>query len=230
MKVVDIMARRVVAVSPDATIRDAIRLMLAHRISGLPVIDDNHRLVGVVSEGDFLRRAETATESKRSRWFDAFFGPGESAAAFVHSHGTHVRDVMTRTPVTIAESAPLEEAVHLMESRNIKRLPVVRRGTVVGIITRANLMRALASMHRGARDMSQRDGAIRERILADLARQSWSSGASVDVLVRKGVADIWGSIGDIAQREAIKVLVEGTPGVKRVYDHLTFDGELASVT
>jgi CBS domain-containing protein len=230
MKVMDIMTRRVIAASPEATIRDAIQLMLTHRISGLPVIDGNRNLVGVVSEGDFLRRAETATERKRSRWFDAFFGPGGSAEAFVHSHGTHVKDVMTQKPVTIVETAPLEQAVHLMESRNIKRLPVVRRGKVVGMITRANLMRALASVHRGARDLARRDGAIRKRILADLAQQSWSSGASVDVLVRKGVADIWGSIGDPAQREAIKVLVESTPGVKQSYDHLIIDAEPASVT
>ena len=230
MKVMDVMTRRVIAVAPEATIRDAVRLMLTHHISGLPVIEAKRKLVGVVSEGDFLRRSETVTERRHSRWFDAFFGPGESAEAFVHAHGTHVRDVMTRKPVTIAETAPLEEAVHLMESRNIKRLPVMRRGRVVGIVTRANLMRALASLHRGAPNVAKKDETIRERILAEFARQNWSAGASIDLTVRKGVADIWGHIVDIAQRDAIKILVESTPGVKRAYDHLEFHGEPVTVT
>jgi len=230
MKVLDVMTRRVIAIAPEATIRDAVRLMLTHHISGLPVIDAKGELVGVVSEGDFLRRSETATERRHSRWFDAFFGPAESAEAFVHAHGTHVRDVMTRKPVTIAETAPLEDAVHLMETHNIKRLPVVRRDKVVGILTRANLMRALASVHRGAGAVAKQDEAIREGILADVARQSWAAGATIDVIVRNGIADIWGCIVDAAQRDAVKVLVESTPGVKRAYDHLACREEPAAVT
>lgn len=228
MKVSDVMTRRVVSVTPEATIRHAIRLMLDYHISGLPVIDDKAKLVGIVSEGDFLRRSEIGTERKRSRWLGALLGPGEPANDYVHSHGLKVKEVMTRKPITVQEDTPLDQVVHLMESRSVKRLPVVRGEQVVGVVSRANLMRALASMYRAAPKSSKNDAAIRGQILSDIAKQDWSVGVDVDVVVRNGIADIWGSIAELAQREALKVLVEKTPGVKQVEDHLTY--ELVSVS
>jgi CBS domain-containing protein len=130
--------------SPETSVFVAIRLMLKHHISGLPVIDNQARLVGILSEGDFLRRAEIETERKRSLWLDALLGPADGAAAYAHSHGLAVKDVMTPDPVTITEDTALDEVVRLMENRNVKRLPVLRDGKVVGIVTRANLMRARA--------------------------------------------------------------------------------------
>ena len=164
MKVSDVMTRRVVSVTPEATIRHAIRLMLDNHISGLPVIDDKAKLVGIVSEGDFLRRSEIGTERKRSRWLGALLGPGEPANDYVHSHGLKVKEVMTRKPITVQEDAPLDQVVHLMESRSVKRLPVVRGEKVVGVVSRANLMRALASMYRAAPKSSKNDAAIRGQI------------------------------------------------------------------
>ena len=139
-----------------------------------------------------------------------------------------VSDVMTRKPITVQENTPLDQVVHLMESRSVKRLPVVRGEKVVGVVSRANLMRALASMYRSAPKSSKNDAAIRDQILSDIAKQDWSVGVDVDVVVRDGIADIWGSIADLAQRDALKVLVERTPGVKQVEDHLTC--ELISVS
>jgi CBS domain-containing protein len=228
MKVSDVMTRRVVSVTPEATIRHAIRLMLDNHISGLPVIDDRAKLVGIVSEGDFLRRSEIGTERRRSRWLGALLGPGEPANDYVHSHGLKVKEVMTRKPITVQEDTPLDEVVHLMESRSVKRLPVIRGEKVVGVVSRANLMRALASMYRAAPKSSKNDAAIRGQILSDIAKQDWSVGIDVDVVVRNGIADIWGSIAELAQRDALKVLVEKTPGVKHVEDHLTY--ELVSVS
>ena len=144
MKVSDVMTRRVVSVAPEATIRHAIRLMLDNHISGLPVIDDKGKLVGIVSEGDFLRRSEIGTERKRSHWLDAFLGPGAPANDYVHSHGFKVKEVMTRKPITVQEDTPLDQVVHLMESLRVKRLPVVRGEKVVGVVSRVSLMRALA--------------------------------------------------------------------------------------
>jgi CBS domain-containing protein len=230
MRVSDVMTKRVISITPEATILEAIKIMLKNHISGMPVIDGKGQLVGIVTEGDFLHRSETGTERSRSRWLDALFGPSEAAKDFVHSHGLKVKQVMSRNPVTVRENTPLDEVVHLMENRNIRRLPVMRSGKVVGIVSRANLMHGLVSVHRGAPASAKTDAAIRDRILAKIDKQDWAYTATVDVVVRNGIADLWGTITDLAQREALKVLVENTPGVTRVEDHLRWSGEVMSVT
>jgi len=229
MKVSDVMTRRVISVSPEADIRDAVELMLKNRISGLPAIDDKGNLVGIVSEADFLRRAETGTEHRQSPWYVAFFGPGESASEFVGAHGLKVHDVMTREPITVTEGAPLHKAVDLMERHRVKRLPVVRGGKVIGIITRANLLRALAGIHRAAAHPPRSDADIRKRIVSAISKQTWSAGALVEVIVHNGAVDLWGTVSDIAQRNALKVLVLATPGVKRVEDHLSWTGSMPAI-
>jgi CBS domain-containing protein len=230
MNVSNVMTRRVISVSPDMTILTAIRLMLKHHISGLPVIDGKDKLVGIVTESDFLHRSETGTERRRSRWLDAFFGPADAANDYVRSHGLKVENVMNFKPVTVTEKASLEEVVHLMETRKVKRLPVVRRGKLVGIVSRADLLLALASIHRSAQPSSGDDTAIRDRITAAIAEQDWAAGTSVEVTVRNGVVFLWGTISDVAQCRAIEVLVEATPGVKKVQDHLLWEGEPVSPT
>ena len=222
MKVADVMTRRVAFVAPDTSIRDALMLMLKNKFSGLPVIETGGRLVGIVTEGDFLRRGETGTEKTSSPWYDAFFGTNESAGAYIRAHGLKVRDVMTREPVTVTEDTPLREAVDLMERRRIKRLPVLRGAKVVGIVSRADLLRALANLLRTAPRQSKSDEAIRTRILTELEKQTWSAGTVVEVLVRKGIVDVWGTVDEARQRDAIKVLVESTPGVRRVEDHMSW--------
>jgi len=194
--------------------------MLKHHISGLPVIDNHGKLVGILSEGDLLRRGEIETERKRSVWLDALFGPADGAADYVHSHGLTVK-VMTPDPITVTENTTLDEVVRLMENRKVKRLPVLRDGKVIGIVSRANLMRALLSIHRTTPQSSDDDAAIREHVLAEVRRHDWTSGAAVDVVVQSGMVDLWGTVGDLAQREALKVLAENVPGVVRVEDHLT---------
>ena len=225
MKVSDVMTRRVISVSSETSVFVAIRLMLKHHISGLPVIDNHAKLVGILSEGDFLRRGEIETERKRSVWLDALFGPGDGAADYVHSHGLAVKDVMTRDPITVTENTRLDEVVRLMENRKVKRLPVLRDGKAIGIVSRANLMRALLSIHRTAPQPSDDDAAIREHVLAEAGRHAWSSGAAIDVVVHGGRVDLWGTVGDVAQREALKVLAENVPGVVKVEDHLTLRGQ-----
>ena len=220
MKVADVMTRSVVSVASDASIRDALVLMLKNKFSGLPVVDAGGHLVGIVTEGDFLRRSETGTEKTRSPWYDAFFGADEAASAYVRAHGLKVHDVMTHEPVTVTEDTPLREAVDLMERRHIKRLPVLRGAKVTGIVSRANLLRALVSLLRAAPRPAKSDNAIRARILSELKKRTWSAGVVVDVVVRKGVVDVWGMFDEGPQRDAIKVLVESTPGVKRLEDHL----------
>jgi CBS domain-containing protein len=222
MKTRDVMTTPIVSVSPDADLVDAARLMLHNRISGLPVLNARHQLVGLLSEADLLRRPETGTAREQSPWFDALFGPAKSAREYVRTHGLKVRDVMARRPITIDCDAPLDKVVHLMESHGVKRFPVTRRGRVVGIVTRADLLRAFVSIHRHAPRASKSDGEVRRRIVEDIAAQSWAAGAAVEVIVRKGTVDLWGTITDVSQREALMTLARSVRGVKRVYDHLTW--------
>jgi CBS domain-containing protein len=222
MKVHDIMSPRVISVAPDASILEAIRLMLQNHISGLPVIDPSGALVGVVTEGDFLRRSETGTERKRPRWLEFLVGPSRLADEYVHTHARIVKDVMTPEPVTVSADAGLDEAVQIMESRRIKRLPVVRGGRVVGIVSRANLLHALVSLATAAPPPARTDVAIREAVLAEFEKLTWAPAALVDPVVRDGVVELWGTITEEAQREALKVCAQNMPGVKSVVSHLTW--------
>jgi CBS domain-containing protein len=222
MKASDVMTRRIVSVTPEATVLEAVRLMLQNHISGLPVIDATGNLIGVVTEGDFLRRAETGTQRKRSRWLDLFVGPRTLAEDYIHAHGRKVAEVMTPDPVTISEDTPLEEVVRAMERHRIKRLPVVRGKNVVGIVSRANLMHALASLGRAAPAASNSDTAIRNQILKELDKQVWAPVALIDVVVRDGVVELWGTITEEKQGDGLRVVAENIPGVKKVVNHLTW--------
>jgi CBS domain-containing protein len=222
MKVRDIMSPRVISVAPDAGILEAVRLMLQNHISGLPVIDASGVLVGVVTEGDFLRRGETGTERKRSRWLEFLLGPSRLADEYVRTHSRTVKDVMTPEAVTIDEDAGLDKAVEIMESRRVKRLPVVRGGQVVGIVSRANLLHALVSLAAAAPPAATSDVAIREALLAQFEKLTWAPATLVDPVVKDGGVELWGTITEEAQREALKVCARNIPGVKSVVSHLTW--------
>ncbi|MFN3655844.1 MAG: CBS domain-containing protein [Pseudolabrys sp.] len=222
MQAKDIMMRDVVSIGPDATVLQAARLMLKHQISGLPVIDAAGKLVGVLSEGDFLRRRETHTERRRSRWIEFLMGPGKIAEEYTHTHGSKVSEVMTGTVYTVGEHAALEDIVELMERHRIKRVPVVRGDKVVGIVTRSNLMHAMVSLARGVPGAAKDDAAIRERLLAEMQKEQWAPAAMVNVVVHGGVVELWGAVLDDRQRAALKVAAENIPGVKAVKDHLVW--------
>jgi CBS domain-containing protein len=222
MKVKDAMTSPVISIEPDAPIWQAVWIMLQRHISGLPVVDQKGHVVGIVTEGDFLRRAETGTQRRRPRWLEYLIGPGRIADEYTRSHGRKVSEIMTSDPVTVTEETSLEEVVRLMEKRQIKRLPVVREQQVVGIVSRANLMHALAGVSREIRPTSASDQAIRDRILVELASQTWAPVALVDVIVRDGIVELWGTITDERERKAIVVAAENAPGVKAVNDHLAW--------
>jgi CBS domain-containing protein len=222
MKAEVVMTRNVISIDPDATVLQAARLMLQHHISGLPVIDKDGNLVGVLSEGDFLRRRETKTERRRSRWLEFLMGPGRIAAEYSHSHGNKVAEVMTTDVQTVEQDTALEDIVELMERRRIKRVPVVCGGQVVGIITRSNLMHAMVSLARVAQPAAKDDATIRERLLAEMQKELWAPAAMTNVVVRDGVVELWGVIVDERQRQALKVAAENIPGVKAVMDHMVW--------
>jgi CBS domain-containing protein len=222
MQAQDVMTQYVISIGPDDTIARAIRLLLQERISGLPVIDPSGRLVGMVTEGDLLRRAETGTERQRPRWLEFFAGLGRVADEYVHAHGRRISEIMTTDPVTVTEETPLEKVVTLMERRRVKRLPVVRGDKVVGIISRANLLHALASVAGETKPASVDDQGIRTRLLAELAKERWAPTAMIDVTVRGGVVELWGTVTNERQRQALIVAAENIPGVKQVNDHLAW--------
>lgn len=218
----DIMTQNTVTVDPDDSIMHAIHLMLKRRISGLPVVDNTGALVGVLTEGDLLRRAELGTQKRRPRWIEFLIGPGRLASEYVSACGRKVREVMTTPVHSVTEDTPLIDVVKIMESRQVKRLPVIRDNRMVGILSRANLLRALISIARDAKPADVTDAAIRQHLLAELGKQSWAPVASIDVTVRNGVAHLWGTLMEERQRQGIRVVAENTPGVKRVEDHLVW--------
>jgi CBS domain-containing protein len=229
MKVQDIMTRKVLSVEVNTPVLQAVRSMLQNRISGLPVVNAEGNLVGIVTEGDFLRRAETATERRRSRWLEFFVGPGRLADEYVHTHARNVADVMTPEPYTVTEDTPLEEVVQLMETHRVKRLPVVRGKLLVGIVSRANLLHALASLAPAAPATAATDQTIRTKFLAEIERQKWAPAALINVTVQNGVVELWGTITDERERQALIVAAQNVPGVKNVRDHLAWIEPMSGV-
>ena len=219
MNVADVMTRGVISIAPDDLMRKAAQLMLQYDVSGFPVLDRGE-LVGIITEGDFLRRGEIGTERHRTRWIEILAGPERLAEEYAHAHGRKVGEVMTREVVTVAEDASLEEAVRLMERYHIKRLPVVKSDTMVGILSRGNLVRAFIMGSPKTVTVPVGDAAIREQLTEALTRQPWAPHGSVDVVVENGVVGLLGVILDERQRDALRIAAENIPGVKEVHDHL----------
>jgi CBS domain-containing protein len=220
MQVSDVMTRHVISIGADESILKAARIMLQNDISGLPVVDTAGRLIGMLTEGDFLRRTELGTQRRRPKWLEFLVGPGRLADEFVHASGRKVEEVMTDAPYTVLEDDSLEKAVELMEQHRIKRLPVLRNGEMVGIVSRSNLMHALIALERNVPASAGDDRAIGEAIISALKQQGWPLG--VEVVVKNGVAELWGTIMDQRERSACVVAAENVPGVKQVHDHLVW--------
>lgn len=228
----DIMTAPVKTIGPDATIAEAIALLLSMRVSGLPVTDDAGRLVGIVSEGDFLHRTELGTARRRPRWIEFLLGPGEIAESYVFSHGRKVHDVMTRDVASVGETAALTEIVEVMEKHKVKRLPVVSGDRLIGIITRSDLLRALSAAvsEEDAEQPAGSDQAILDALTAELNRQGFVSPKCLDIVVDKGVVTLNGEIFDDRQRQALIVASENVPGVARVIDRLVWIEPFSGVT
>lgn len=220
MRAHQIMTRKVITVKPDTAIVDAANIMLQHHISGLPVVSEAGRLIGVVSEGDFIRRSEIGTQRPRIRWLDFLMGAGKSALDFVHEEGRKVGEIMTRDGLcTATENISLEELVRLMERNNVKRVPVVQGEALVGIVTRSDLLRAVASYARDVPDPTADDDHIRSRVIASIERNEWQP-MQLGVTVRDGIVHLCGMITDERFRQATIVAAENVAGVRLVHDHL----------
>lgn len=221
MLIQDIMTRAPITVKSSSSIADAARLLLDNHISGLPVVDDNGAIVGIVSEGDFLRRGELDTERRRSAFLEFFVSPGRLADEYVRAYGRLIGEVMTSPVKTISPQALVSEAVETMERDGINRLPVVDGEKLVGIVTRSDLLRALANILAN-KAKPHSDAEIEALIITELGKRSWSQNGFIRVDVKDGIAELSGSIFDERERLAAKVLAENVPGVKAVKDCLTW--------
>jgi CBS domain-containing protein len=214
----DVMTSSIVSVTPETTVSEIAKLLIDRGISGVPVLEADGSLAGVVSEGDLIRRAEIGTEGRRSWWLDLLTGESEKARDYVKSHGRHARDIMTKDVVTVAETTPLSDIATLLEERRIKRVPVVRDGKVVGIVSRSNLLQGLAFALPGPAASDATD--VRGRVIAELDGLSWLHPTQLNVIVSDGVVEIWGYVDSGEQKQALTVAIENVEGVTEIRDHV----------
>jgi CBS domain-containing protein len=220
MKARDVMVSPVITTKPSASVKEVAHILLTHRISGVPVVDDAGKLVGIVSEGDLMRRADLGTERHRSWWLAALFAEEEALAAeYVKQHSKKVSDVMTKHIVAATPDTPLNEIAGLLERHSIKRVPIVENDALVGIVSRANIIQALAG-DRKALDVPVPDAKLRDKIMAHLKAQPWAHTSLLNVTVNDGIVDLWGITRSEAEKQALRVAAETMPGVRAVNDNV----------
>jgi CBS-domain-containing membrane protein len=214
----DVMTTDVVTVDPDKPVRDIAELLYTRRISGVPVVDSDGSVIGIVSEGDLIGHAAIVGEHHRSWWLSLFADESVTARDYAKAHGRTARDVMTTNVITVEETKTLREIVETLHRHRINRVPVVRDGKLVGIVTRGDLLKALATPEREP-PKSVDDRAIHEQLMRELRSQPWAH--VLDVRVEDGVVHLYGTFQSDDERRALRIAAENVPGVKRVEDHLT---------
>jgi CBS domain-containing protein len=221
MKASDIMTAPVVTVEPDTSVRDIAELLFERRISAVPVLEEG-RLVGLVSEADLLHRREIGTDHvpRSGSWWLRLFSADRTPEEYVKSHARRAREIMTRDVTTVAPDTPVAQIATLLETRGIKRVPVMHGGRLVGIVSRSNLVQALAVKPVPEAARPQADDAIRASLLAELEHQPWwRRQVAANVVVTDGVVHYWGTLDSEDQRDAARIAAENIPGVRRVEDH-----------
>jgi CBS domain-containing protein len=219
MRARDVMVSPVVTVRSSATVQEVAKTLLERKISAVPVVDEDGKLVGIVSEGDLLHRAEAGTERQRSWWLSILTDERALAVDYIKAHARQVKDVMTSPVITAAPDTPLHKIASMLESYRIKRVPIVERDQLVGIVSRANLIQAVAS-ERKELEIPLSDTTVREKLLTHLKGQPWAHTTLLNVTVSDGVVDLWGISNSDTERNALRVAAESLPGVRAVNDHL----------
>jgi CBS domain-containing protein len=221
MRAADVMVTNVITVGPDATVEEVAQTLLSARISGVPVVSKAGELIGIVSEGDLMHRAEAGTGRRRPWWLAAFLGKHALAAEFVKEHSRSVTDVMTREVVTATPEMPLSEIANLLEKNAIKRVPIIKDGKIVGIVSRANLLQALAvaGKKRAGAEPSD-DATIRDKVMTQIDAEPWSRPSLINVIVQDGTVELWGIVDSVSEKKAVHIAAEITPGVRAVNDNL----------
>jgi CBS domain-containing protein len=220
MKAADVMVTNVITVGPEACVHDVAHLLLTNWISAMPVVDADGKILGIVSEGDLMRRAEAGTGRRRSWWLAILTGRETLVAEYVKEYSRKVTDVMTRNVVTVTPETPLHDIATQLEKNGIKRVPVVKNGKLVGIVSRANLLQALASLRKQIEGGAPNDPMTRESVVARLKAEPWARTSLINVIVQDGTVELWGVVDSQTEKKAVCVAAEVTPGVRAVNDNL----------
>ncbi|WNK19377.1 CBS domain-containing protein [Halomonas piscis] len=219
MQAADVMTPDVITARAQSEASDIAELLLTHNISAVPIIDDDGRVLGMVSEGDLMRRIQSSSDERQSWWLK-LFGDGASAADYVKSHGRKAREIMTPDPVTITEDEPLHRIAGLLEKHRIKRVPVIRDGRLVGIVSRSNLLRGFSASRINAGDGSDRE--IRDAILGEVEKSVGMLLYRLNVIVADGNVQLWGLVDSHDQKRAVQVAAERVNGVRAIENNLGF--------
>jgi CBS domain-containing protein len=221
MKASDIMVSNVITVTPEQSVQDVAEILIERRISGVPVLDAAGELVGIVSEGDLMRRGDAGTEHRRSWWLKLLMGREGLAGEYIKEHATKVKDVMTRSVITAAPETSISDLAELLERNRIKRVPIVKDRKIVGIVSRANLLQALAGMrHQISVEKPTTDTALRDSVLRRLKAEPWTRSSLINITVHDGTVDLWGVVDSPTEKKALCLAAEVTPGVRAVNDHV----------
>ncbi len=230
MKAQNLMTRKVHTADLTTPVRKLVDLMVSYKISAVPVVDAQRRVLGIVSEGDLLRRAEIGTERRRAWWSRLINDPRDDARDYVKNRGSKARDVMTRPVISVSATTAAADIADLMEKWRIKRVPVVRAGKLVGIVSRRDLMRAIGAAHPADTKASLNDKALRESLRKQIAKEDWVDSALVNFIVEKGRVEIFGVAPSLAQADAVRIMAEGIKGVRSVKNNLSVVARRAYVT
>lgn len=222
MQALDVMTTNIITVEPDTPVKEIARLLLRHRISAVPVVGADRQVLGVVSEGDLMRRPENETESRHSWWLEMFASTQEKAVNYIESHGQHARDIMTTDVISVPATMPLYEIAALLEKHRIKRVPVTTDGRIVGIVSRSNLLHGLAiERPESERQHSPEDRSIRTKLLEVLSKEVGIDTWLINVVVDDGVVQLWGIVSSSPEKKAAQLAAENTDGVTAVENNLS---------
>lgn len=230
MKARDLMTRKVRTADLTTPVRKLVDLMVSYKVSAVPVVDAQRRVLGIVSEGDLLRRAEIGTERRRSWWSRLINDPADDARDYVKSRGSKARDVMTRPVISVSATTSAADIADLMEKWHVKRVPVVHAGKLIGIVSRRDLMRAIGVAQPADTKKSLNDKVLRENLRKQIAKEDWVDSALVNFIVEKGRVEIFGVVSSMAQADAVRVMAEGVKGVRAVKNNLSVVARRAYVT
>jgi CBS-domain-containing membrane protein len=220
MRARDIMTTELVTVAPSTSVSALAQLLVERKISAAPVVDDG-KLVGLVSEGDLLHREEVGTEEQPSWWRELFRSTEDRAKAYLKAHGQKAADVMTTSLMTVGPDAEVGEIAEVMERHHVKRVPVVDQGRLMGIVSRADLLRLLVkAADHSSEPVAVSDQQLAQGVLDEIQKAGLATTTTLNVICTDGTIGLWGFVASETERQAVEVAAQSTKGVKGVDNHL----------